>query len=124
MQLVLYQIREPLEYDVSLVDFIALTEEEGVESIVELVHKVAFKELMSRTLDSVWGWEMRTLHMFENNNLHVVENVAMLPAAKVNRLVGCGYTTRKEVYEVFCAYHLRLKFWEPEKHYSRMHYKF
>jgi hypothetical protein len=124
MDLLLYQFREPLNYDVSLVDFTNLTEEEGVGSIVELVHKAVFQEMMSRSLESAWGWEVRTKHMFESNNLNTVGDVVLLKEGNVNRLIGCGYTTRKEVYEVFCMFHLRLKFWEPEKHRSRVNYKF
>jgi hypothetical protein len=111
-------------YELSLVHLTDMDEEDGVESLVELIHKVAMKELYSRSLESVWDWELRTKNMFVNNHLHKVGDVAGLPIGKVNRLIGCGYTTRKEVYDVFWQYHLRLKYWEPDKHYSRGNYKF
>lgn len=121
---VLKHFAEIYENGASLVHLTNLTKENGVESLVELIHKVAMKELMSRSLESVWDWELRTKNMFINNHLHRIEDIITLPVGKVNRLIGCGYTTRKEVYDVFCMYHLRLKYWEPDKHYSKGNYKF
>lgn len=109
-------------YGSSLIDFTNMEEE--AESIIECIHKLSFKELLSRSIESMWDWEMRTKNMFLNNHLHRVGDVTVLPLGKVNRLIGCGYTTRKEVYEVFEHYHLRLKFWEPNNHYTRANYKF
>ena len=111
-------------YELSLVNLIDIGEEEGIESLVELIHKLAYNEFLSRRIDSMWDWELRTKNMFVNNHLHKVGDVAGLPIGKVNRLIGCGYITRKEVYDVFWMYHLRLKFWEPDKHYSKLNYKF
>jgi len=113
---------EMIDYEGSLVDFDMIGEE--VESIIECIHKTAMKELMSRSIESIWDWELRTKNMFLNNHLHRVGDIMQLSLGKVNRLIGCGYTTKKEVYDVFCVYHLRLKFWEPDKHYSKMNYKF
>jgi len=113
---------EMREYESSLVDLTSV--KEGIESIVECIHKVAMKELFIRTLESMWDWEVRTKNMFKDNHLYKVSDVATLPTGKVNRLIGCGYITRKEVYDVFWMYHLNLKFWAPDKHYSKMNYKF
>jgi len=110
------------EYEASLVDFANM--EEGAENIIECIHYMAYQELMSRTIISMWGWEVRTKHMFENNHLSSVGDVVSCQLGKVNRLKGCGYQTRKEVYEVFCMYHLKLKHWSPELHYSKANYKF
>lgn len=118
----LLQLNESYEYEISLVDLTNI--EEGVGSIVECIHKVAYQEFMSRILTSMWGWEVRTIHMFSNNHLYHVGDIVGLPLGKVNRLLGCGYQTRKEVYDVFCMYHLRLKHWSPELHYSKANYKF
>jgi hypothetical protein len=63
---------------------------------------------------------MRTGHMFDNNNLQIVRDITILSQGQVNRLAGCGQTTRKEVYDVFCMYHLRLKHWQPKD----VNYKF
>jgi hypothetical protein len=120
--LLLTQMGELREYEASLVDFDNMGE--AVESIVECIHKMAMREFLSRSLESMWDWELRTKNMFINNHLYRIEDIATLPVGKVNRLVGCGYTTRKEVYDVFEAYHLRLKFWNPDRHYSKMNYKF
>jgi hypothetical protein len=110
------------EHETSLVDLTSV--KEGIESVVECIHKIAMKELYVRSLGSMWDWEVRTKNMFKDNHLYKVGDVAMLPTGKVNRLIGCGYITRKEVYDVFWTYHLRLKFWAPDKHYSKMSYKF
>ena len=100
-------------YELSLVNLIDIGEEDGIESLVELIHKLAYKEFLSRRIDSMWDWELRTKNMFINNHLHRIGDVTTLPVEKVKRLIGCGYTTKKEVYDVFFMYHLRLKFWNP-----------
>ena len=124
MILVIAQIDELQENELSLVHLADMDEKDGVASIVELIHKMALGEFLSRSLESLWDWEIRTKNMFINNHLWSINDVSMLPDKKVNRLVGCGYITRKEVYDVFCQYHLRLKFWDPEKHYSKINYRF
>jgi hypothetical protein len=116
------EVGEAYENESSLVDFANMEEE--AESIVECIHQMAYRELLSRTLLSMWGWEIRTKHMFENNRLQYIRDIITLPLGKVNRLVGCGYTTRKEIYDVFCMYHLKLKHWAPDLHFSKMNYKF
>jgi hypothetical protein len=113
---------EMRENESSLVDFTDF--EEDTEGVVELLHQMAYQELISRTLLSMWGWEVRTKHMFEQNQLQVIRDIIALPLGKVNRLIGCGYVTRKEVYEVFCVYHLKLRYWLPDLHYSKNNYKF
>jgi hypothetical protein len=120
--LLLTQMGELREHEASLVDLTNI--QEGIESVVECIHKVAMEELFVRNLKTMWDWEVRTKNMFKDNHLYKVGDVAMLPTGKVNRLIGCGYTTRKEVYDVFWTYHIRLKFWAPDKHYSKMNYRF
>jgi hypothetical protein len=115
---------EMADYEGSLIHLTDINGKDNVESIVECIHKIAMKELFSRSLESMWDWEIRTKNMFINNHLYRISDVATLPDRKVNRLMGCGYTTRKEVYDVFWQYHLRLKYWEPDKHYSKLNYKF
>jgi hypothetical protein len=116
------QIGESYENEASLVDFTNIEEE--AESIVECIHKMACQELLSRTLLSMWRWELRTIHMFEANHLQIISDVMRLQLGKVNRLKGCGYVTRKEVYDVFYLYHINLKHWSPELHHSKYNYKF
>ena len=122
MILLLTQIGEMQENESSLVDFTNMEEE--AESIVECIHQMAYQELLSRSISSMWGWEIRTKHMFEQNHLQVISDVVRLQLGHVNRLRGCGYVTRKEVYEVFCAYHLKLRHWAPELHWEKQNYKF
>jgi len=114
MQLLLTQFGEMRENEASLIDFVTMGDE--VESVVECLHRMALKEFMSRTLLGVWGWETRTQHMFEENQLHTVKDIVNLSQMQVNNLTGCGRVTKKEVYEVFCMYHVRLKYWETKRH--------
>jgi len=120
--LLLTQMGELREYEGSLVDFTNM--EESAESIIECIHQMAYRELVSRPISSMWGWEIRTKHMFANNHLQFVGDIMGLSLGHVNRLSGCGYVTRKEVYDVFCVYHLRLKHWAPELHWEKANYKF
>jgi DNA-directed RNA polymerase alpha subunit len=111
MHLLLTQFGELRENEVSLIDFTEMEEE--VESIVECIHHMALKEFMSRTIQSVWGWEVRTQHMFDDNHIHTIQDIVSLSQMEVNNLTGCGRVTRKEVYEVLCMYHIKLKYWNP-----------
>lgn len=115
---------ELLENGLYLIDLSYLTEEEGVASIVGYIYEMSYRELMSRTLLSVWDWELRTKHMFEHNNLHYIGDIVYLSQGKVNRLIGCGYKTRKEIYDIFYMYHLKLNNWSPDKHWDKANYKF
>lgn len=125
VEVVILALTEPKErYELSLVDFVELEKEDGLESIVGHIHNIALKELTSRTLGSMWSWEVGTKRMFEYNKLEKVRDITALSIGAVNRLTGCGYKTRKEIYDVFCMYHLRLKHWSPELHYSKQNYKF
>jgi hypothetical protein len=120
--LLITQMGEMQENEGSLVDFTNM--EDRAESIIECIHYMAYQELLSRTILSMWGWELRTKHMFEANGLHYIRDIMALPLGKVNRLIGCGYITRKEVYEVFYMYHIKLKHWAPELHWEKMNYRF
>lgn len=106
------------------IDITHLCEDHGIDVVIGYLHKISFRELMSRSIDSMWGWELRTKHMFENNKIQKIGDVTSLEVGKVNRLIGCGYKTRKEVYDVFCVYHLRLKNWSPNGHWEKMNYRF
>jgi hypothetical protein len=108
----------------SLIEFSELTEEDGIESVVELIHKTALQEFCSRDINSVWDWQTQTKGMFKSNFIYKVSDIIVLPAGRVNRLISCGYSARKEVYDVFCMYHLQLNTWKPEEHYSKKNYKF
>lgn len=122
MILLITQLGELQEYEGSLVDFEEMGE--AAESIVECIHHRALAELLSRSVESMWDWEVRTKNMFENNYLKTLQDVVSLSMGRVNRLVGCGYYTRKEVYEVFCLYHVKLQYWAPEMGREYKRYKF
>ena len=118
MILLLTQTGELRENEASLVDLTNV--EEGVEGIVECIHQIMLSELLSRSIVSMWDWEVRTRHMFEQNALICLRDITSLSIGGARRLIGCGYTTRKEVYDVFCMYHMKLKHWAPRN----MNYKF
>lgn len=122
MNVLLTQFGELHEYGASVLEFTDMEQE--AEQIVAAIHRTAMREFVSRKLITVWDWEIRTKHMFEDNRLEVIKDVIVLPLGKVNRLKGCGYTTRKEVYDIFVLYHIKLNNWSPEHHYSKMNYKF
>jgi hypothetical protein len=89
--------------------------EEEAEHIVGSLHRIALSELLSRSITSMWDWEMRTKNMFQHNALTYIRDVTSLSVGRVNRLMGCGYVTRKEVFDVFCLYHLKLTHWQPRE---------
>ena len=43
---------------------------------------------------------------------------------QVNSLNGCGYKTRKEIYNACISYGLTVPQWTPGDYYDRMNYKF
>ena len=102
----------------------ALWDPEYVEPVVQLLHKMALKELLSRNVLSVWDWEIRTRHMFETNKMVVVGDLVHKTQEDVRKLIGCGDVTKKEVYEAFMTYHIRLKFWKSRIATSHNEYKF
>jgi hypothetical protein len=120
--LVLTELDELNGHESSLIDFTIMEEE--AESTIEFIHRVAYQEFISRNIESMWGWELRTKHMFEHNALYTVGDVMGCSLRKVNRLMGCGFITRKEIYDVFCLYHFKLKYWSPDLHWNKANYKF
>lgn len=108
--------------EVSVVQFPDM--EEKAEYIINSIHRIAMTEFMSRKIVTMWDWEVRTKHVFENNHIEYVRDVVSLTMGQVNRLTGCGYKTRKEVYDVFTMFHVRLNHWSPEKHWKSGQYTF
>ena len=103
--------------EVSIVDFPNM--EEKAEYIIGSIHRIAMSEFMSRDILSMWEWEVRTKSVFEHNHIHHIKDVVTLTLGQVNRLIGCGYKTRKEIYDIFVLYHIKLKNWSPEKHWRQ-----
>ena len=107
---------EEMQYDQMhgvYIDTVTVWEPEYVESVVKLLHNTAIKELLSRNILSVWDWELRTKNMFQANKMEVVNDLVNKKQEDMKRIVGCGETTKKEVYEAFLMYHIRLKYWKP-----------
>lgn len=108
--------------EIRQLDFVGMGEK--AEHLIGSIHRIAMREFLSRRIVTVWDWEIRTKHMFEDNGLVSIGEVVRLSLGHVNRLKGCGYKTRKEVYDIFMLYHLKLNNWSPEYHYSKTNYKF
>jgi hypothetical protein len=108
--------------EIRLIDFSKM--EKDAEHMISSVHRIALREMLSRSLMSMWDWEVRTQRMFEHNALQKVQDVVVLSLGQVNRLQRCGYVARKEVYSIFTLYHIKLNNWSPEHHRSKAHYKF
>lgn len=108
--------------EVLVMDLVWCAEHEMIE-IIEFIHSVAYIELLSRDVMSVWPWGLRVEHMFLKNKLNTVSDVISLDLRQINRLLGCGYKTRKEVYDVFCSYGLKLQSWTPGHYWERMKFE-
>lgn len=95
-----------------------------VEEIIEFIHAVAYVELLSRPVETMCDWPIRVKTMFLRNRLVTVSDVMCLNLDQVNRLAGCGYKTRQEVYQTFNGYGLSIESWMPGHYWDRMNYKF
>jgi hypothetical protein len=51
---------------------------EGAEHLIVSLHRIALSELLSRSIVSMWDWELRTKHMFRNNSLKCINDVTSL----------------------------------------------
>lgn len=107
------------------IDFMYVNDEE-IECIMGFVHKTAWQELLSRTIRSMAEWSSHAMTVFTENSMSQVGHVIVLTKNEVNRLRGCGYITRKEIYETYKLYGLVMPQWEPGHYYERMNnrYKF
>jgi len=107
------------------IDFMYVNDEE-VACIMEFVHKIAWQELISRTILSMAEWSSHAKTVFINHSFSQVGHIIILTKDEVNRLYGCGYMTRKEIFEVFKSYGIVLSGWEPGHYYEKRNcrYKF
>lgn len=94
------------------------------EEIVEFIHAVSYVELLSRPIETMDDWSIRVKNMLLRNRLIVVSDVVCLDLKQVNRLTGCGYKTRQEVYRVFNEYGFKVDSWMPGHYWERMSYRF
>lgn len=91
------------------------------KEITDFIHECAYKELVNRNLHVSWGWSVRTKSMFLNNRLHTIGNVVHLQS--VNKLIGCGFKVRKEVYDVFRhEFSIELKQWHPDQYWKKFRF--
>lgn len=89
------------------------------KDIVEELYAAAYKELMTRSLDCLWDWSIRTKNMFDANGIIYVGMIIHMTVEDVNTLKGCGFKARKEVYES-CKYcGIELPAWKPEHYWDK-----
>lgn len=95
-----------------------------VELIIDFVHRVARKELLSRSIISMHDWSSRAQTLFIEHEFHIIQHIVVLSKNEVNDLNGCGYKTRKEIYDICKSYGLTLPNWSPGYYYERKNYIF
>lgn len=94
------------------------------EEIIEFIHAVAYVELLSRDVLSMFEWGPHVRNTFAKHNIRTVSDVMSLDLRQINRMSGCGHIMRKQVYEIFCSYGFKLAAWMPGHYWERMNYKF
>lgn len=103
---------------------LSYTDEEEIAMIMDFVHELAYTELLSREIMSMWEWSVRTQGVLAQNNLIQVGHIVGLSKIEVNRMAGCGYKTRKEIYDVYKSYGLIMPNWSPGMYYEKANYQF
>jgi hypothetical protein len=94
--------------------------DKDVEWITEALHKIMFKEFLSRTALSAWCWSRRVENVFKANHIDTVRDIIYVSLTNVNRLSRCGFKTRREVYDTFLKeYNIKLNQWNPEHHWDK-----
>lgn len=94
------------------------------EEITDFIHAAAYVELLSRPVETMDDWSIRVKNMLLRNRLYIISDVVCLDLKQVNRLSGCGYKTRQEVYKVFREYGFSVESWMPGHYWERMNYSF
>ena len=96
----------------------------GVEEMIDFVHHTAWKELLSRSIKSMKDWSSRANNLFIEYNFRLIGHLVVLSKDEINQLHGCGYKTRKEIYETYKSYGLIMNNWMPGDYYERRNYVF
>lgn len=86
--------------------------------ITEFIHDTAYAELVARPINSLC-WSVRVDNMFRANKLNSIGMVMNISIESINNLYGCGFKTRREVYEVFESYGIVLDQWHPDRYYDK-----
>ncbi len=111
-KLMLGVVGEVIPYDFTNLGWNAL-------ELIEALNKVLYDHLINRPLLEEADWSVRTRNMFLRNRLTKVGQVLFMDVDHVNRLAGCGYQTRKNVYEEFQKKGIDLPAWKPEKYWEK-----
>lgn len=99
-------------------------DEQELKHMIQFVHNVAYKELLSRSLMNMCDWSSRVRTLFITHRLDLISHVVLLSKDEVNQLHGGGYKTRKEVFDTFQVYGISIPNWMPGYYYERANYKF
>lgn len=90
------------------------------KGLMESLHHILYGELMSRPSLTMWDWSIRTKNVFLRNKLLTVGNVVHVTIDTINNFYGCGYKTRKEVYNVFKEeLNMMLMNWSPDLYWAK-----
>lgn len=90
------------------------------KGLINQLHLICLKELMSRSVSSVWCWSKRVENIFKNNNIVTIQNLVTITLAEVNNLANCGFKSRREIYDIFLKeYNIKLNQWNPEHHWDK-----
>ena len=87
------------------------------------IHWLMKQELFSRSIMSLYDWSTRTTSMFIGNQLLTVGDVCTISLDNINKMHGCGFKTRKEIYFTFrYQFNIKLRQWNPDEYMDK--YKF
>lgn len=91
--------------------------------IIEKLHIIAYNELIHRNILTVFDWSLRTKNIFLHNNIRAIGHVICAELRYINNLVGCGFKSRREIYEVF-NYELGIKLnqWNPDLYMDKFQF--
>lgn len=106
-----------MKHEIIPFDFTILGEE--AMPFVEVIHTFAYTELLSRPVLQMIDWSTRVQNMFMKNHLNLIKDVVMISEAHIQRLMGCGYKTRQEVFSIFKEYGIILEQWNPDKYWDK-----
>ena len=111
--------------EILAIDFMYVNDEE-IACIMEFVHDIMWQELLSRSIRSMAEWSSHAQTVFTQNGFSQVGHIIGLTKNEVNRLKGCGYITRMEIYNIYKYYGLIMPQWEPGVYYEKQNnrYKF
>lgn len=94
----------------------------GAKDIISQIYSIVFTELVNRDIFTVGDWSVRTKNMFLNNNIKKVMDLLEINlngVQSVNNLIGCGFKTRKQIYERFKELNIELSSWNPDYYWTK-----